>query len=157
FLEPEDDGAAPHPVAVLGYGLWQRQFGADPNVIGKTMKINGENFTVVGVAPAGFIGTERFLAAEIWGPFSVIRTIERPDRDWRPYRTTSNAWVLGRLKPEISPTQAEASLNVLAAQFAREHPDTGQGISIRLAPPGLIGGVLRKPVLGMGAALLFVA
>jgi predicted permease len=155
FLTPEDDGASPSPVAVLGYGLWQRQFGADPAVVGKGVKINGEQFTIVGVAPAGFIGTERFYAAEIWLPFSVIQTIE--GRDWRTIRQTRNAWLIGRLNPGLSRKQAEASLSVLAADLAREHPVVNDGFTIRLSSPGLLGNTLRAPVLGMGVAMLVVA
>jgi predicted permease len=155
FLEPSDDTAQPSPVAVLGYSLYQRQFASDPNIIGRSVKINGERFTIVGVAPPGFIGTERFFGSEIWVPFSTIQTIE--GRDWRTSRMNQNAWLIGRLKPGLSQTQAEASLNVLAAQIAREHPETNENTSIRLSPPGLVGDVLRKPILGMGAAILGVA
>ena len=155
FVGAEDDGSAPAPVAVLSYGLWQRQFASDPAVIGRNVKINGERFTIVGVAPAGFIGTERFFAAEVWVPFSVIQTIE--GRDWRPLRQDRNAWLIARLKPGISKPQAEASLTVLASQMAREHPDYNEGFRIRLSAPGLFGNMLRGPVLGMGVALLVVA
>jgi predicted permease len=155
FIAPEDDGKSPSHVVVLGYGLWQRQFGADPSVVGKDVKLNGERFTVIGVAPRGFIGTERFYAAQMWVPFSVIRTIE--GRDWRDYRGTHNAWLIGRLDPGISKQQAEASLAVLASQIEREHRDTNEGFTIRLSVPGLGGNLLRGPVLGIGLALLVVA
>lgn len=155
WVAPEDDGSTPAPVAVIGYGLWQRQFGADAAIVGKSVKINGAPFTIIGVAPSGFIGTERLYAAEIWVPFSVIRTIE--GRDWRPNRGTGNAMSIGRLKPGVSPEQADASLSVLAATMAREHPENNEGWSIHVSPPGLFGNTLRKPVLGMGAALLAVA
>jgi len=155
WIGVEDDGSAPSPVAVLGYGLWQRQFGADPGVLGKNLKINGEQFTIIGVAPAGFIGTERIYGSEIWVPFSVIRTIE--GWEWRTSRNNGNANLIGRLKPGVSQEQAEASLAVLAAAMAREHPESNQGWSIQLSPPGLFGNTLRKPMLGMGAALLGVA
>jgi predicted permease len=155
FLTTEDDGSSPSPVAVLGYGLWQRQFAGDPAIVGKSVKINGEKFTIVGVAPQGFIGTERFFGAEIWVPFSVIRIIEA--RDWRTFRNTRNAWLIGRLKAGLSQKQAEASLAVLAAALERENPNVNEGFTIRLSPPGLGGNLLRRPVLGMGAALLAVA
>jgi len=155
FLTTEDDGSSPSPVAVLGYGLWQRQFAGDPAIVGKSVKINGEKFTIVGVAPQGFIGTERFFGADIWVPFSVIQTIEA--RDWRPFRNTRNAWLIGRLKAGFSQKQAEASLAVLAAAMERENPNVNEGFTIRLSPPGLGGNLLRRPILGMGAALLAVA
>jgi len=155
FFTPRDDGAAPSPVAVLGYGLWQRQFASDPNVIGRSVKINGETFTIAGVAPPGFIGTERLFNAEIWVPFSVIQIIE--GRDWRTSRTAFNAWLIARLKPGLSQEQAEASLRVTADSMAREHPEVNDDFIIRLSSPGLLGNLLRGPVLGMGLALLTVA
>jgi predicted permease len=155
FLTPEDDGKAPGPVAVLSYGCWQSRFAADPQIVGRLVKVNGERFTVVGVAPPGFIGTERFYASEIWVPFSTIGIIE--GRDWRPDRMTRNAWTVGRLKPGVSVKQAEASLGVLAAQMARDHPGVSDGFAIHLSPPGLLGSTLRGPAIGFGFALMLVS
>lgn len=155
FITPEDDGASPSPVAVISYACWQERFGGDPRVVGGDAKINGEKFTIVGIAPPGFIGTERFLNAEIWVPFSVIRIIE--GRDWRPDRTTHNAWSIARLKTGVSVAQAEASLAVIASQLAREQPESDEGMTIRLSPPGLIGLFLRNIVFGMMLALMLVA
>ena len=76
FLTPEDDRASPSPVAVLSYACWQKRFGGDPGIVGRTVKINGEGITIIGIAPASFIGTERFYASGIWLPSSLIRTIE---------------------------------------------------------------------------------
>jgi predicted permease len=155
FITAEDDGASPAPVAVISYACWQQRFGGDPGIVGANAKINGERFTVIGVAPAGFIGTERFVGSEIWVPFSTIRIIE--GRDWRPSRGTSNAWTIARLRPGISVARAESSLNVLASQIAREHPESDEGFTIRLSPPGLIGLFLRNIVVGMVGALMLVA
>ncbi|HLX46172.1 MAG TPA: ABC transporter permease [Bryobacteraceae bacterium] len=155
FLTLQDDGDAPTPVAVISYACWQRQFAGDPEITGRSVKINGEKFTIIGVAPPGFLGTERFFASDIWVPFSVIHTIE--GRDWRTSRNNHNAWSIGRLKPRIPIAQAEASLAVLASQMASEHPDVSEGFTIRLSPPGLLGNGLRRSVIGMAAALLIVA
>jgi predicted permease len=155
FIAAEDDGPSPSPVAVLSYTCWQQRFGADPNIIGQSAKLNGERFTIIGIAPPGFIGTERLVSAEIWVPFSMIHTIE--GRDWRTVRETLNAWTFARLKPGISPAGAEASLAVLASQIAREHPKTDEGLRIRLIPPGLIGERERQIAVEMAAALVLIA
>ena len=155
FIAQEDDGRSPSPVVVLSYAAWQRRFGGDVNIVGRKAKINGEAFMVIGVAPPGFIGTERFYAAEFWVPFSVIQIIE--GRDWRENRMNRNAASIGRLKPDVSVKQAEASLSVLASQMAREHPDISEGFAIHLSPPGLLGSTLRGPVIGFSAALLAIA
>jgi hypothetical protein len=79
---------------------------------------------IVGIAPPGFIGTERFFAAEIWIPFSMIREIEGRDR--REWRNTHNAWSVARLKPGLSRSRAEASLELLASQMAVEQPEVNE-------------------------------
>jgi predicted permease len=156
LIGPGDDVAAgAHPVAVLSHAAWQRRFGSDPALVGSTLRINAQPFTVVGIAPPGFVGTERVLDSEIWVPFSMIRTVE--GRDWRDSRRTSNAWLLGRLKPGVTHTEAEASLSVLAARLARAHPEENEGLSIQIASTGLLGNVLRGPVVGLGGALLGVS
>jgi hypothetical protein len=86
----DDVKTGAHPYVVLSYGCWQRRFGSDPEAVGRTVKLNGHAFTVAGVTPPGFIGTERFYAAEYWVPLSMIREIE--GRDWRPHRGTHNLW-----------------------------------------------------------------
>lgn len=151
----DDTKTGGNPVAVISYGCWQRRFGGDLGVVGRTVKINGYAFTILGITPPGFVGTERFFAAEIWVPFSMIREIE--GRDWRVNRGNRNAWSIGRLKRDVGVSQAEASLKVLAAQMAAEHPDTSEGFSIHLTPPGLLGNLLRRPVTGISLALMIVS
>ncbi len=156
LLSPSDDVVTGgHPVAVLSHASWQRRFGSDPALVGSTVRINGYAFTVVGIAPPGFVGTERLLESEIWVPFSMIREIE--GRDWREWRRTRNAWIVGRLKTGLSRDQAEASLAVLAGRLALEHPEENEGLEIHLAAAGLLGNILRGPVLGFGGALLAVS
>jgi predicted permease len=154
FLTPADDGDSPTPVTVLSYAYWQSRFAGDAGIVGRSVKVNGERFTVVGIAPQGFHGTERFLASDLWVPFSEIRVVE--GRDWRTERGNQNAWSIARLKPGVSKEQAEASLAVLAAQMVRENPIGNESFSIRLLPPGLVNGAIRNATIGMGTALLLV-
>jgi predicted permease len=151
----DDVTTGAHPVAVVSHASWQRRFGSDRGLVGRTIRINGHPFTVVGIAPPGFIGTERFLAAEVWVSFSMIREIE--GRDWRERRRTFNAWVIARLKPNVSPDEADASLSSLAGRLAHDYPEENEGMSIEVAPAGLMGRFLRGPVIGFGGALLFVS
>jgi predicted permease len=155
LLAPTDDvKTGAHPVAVLSFGCWQRRFGADPNAVGRTVRINGHPFTIVGITPPGFIGTERIYTAEIWVTLSMVREIE--GWDWRT-PDNRNALTVARLKPGTDARQAEASLAVLAAQMAREQPSRNEGLTIRLVPTGLFGSALRGPTIGFAAALLLVA
>ena len=156
FIEPSDDqksGAS--PVAVISYSAWQRRFGSDPSVVGRTVRLNGHPFTIIGIAPEGFIGTERWFNCDLWVPASMIPTVESFDS--RPERGDHNFWVLARLLPGMTVPRAEASLRVLAAQMAREHPSENDGFRMGVAPTGLLGATLRGPFMGIGGAFLAVA
>jgi predicted permease len=156
LLSPEDDrkpGA--HPVAVISYNCWQKRFAGDPNVAGKGVIVNGRNYTIIGVTPRGFTGTELAYVPEIWFPVMMLSQIE-PGADWLESRDTSNSFVVGRLKPGVSMIQAESSLKAIAAQLAREFPNTNEGKSIALSRPGLFGAFMRGPVVWFAGALMVV-
>ena len=145
-----------HPVAVISYGGWKKRFAGDPNVLGKTVKLNALDYTIVGVMPPGFNGTELFFTPEIWVPMAMQAQIE-PGNSWLDNRNTHNIWVVGRLKPGIARRQAEAELNAIAVQLGREHPKENAGMKIVLSPPGFLGNVLRGPIVGFAAVLMGVA
>ncbi len=154
FIEGSDDSkTGAHPVVVIGYGCWKRLFGGDEAAIGRTVRLNGQPFTVIGVMPPGFRGTERWYPSDVWAPMSMVPAIE--GRDW-PFRQDSNMWAVARLKPGVGMEQAAASLRVLASQMAREYPDVNDKFRIGVAPVGL-GGATLRPVFGIGTAMLIVA
>ena len=145
FFGPGDDlrpGASPY--AVLSYSSWQRLFAGDPQAVGRSIRINGLPYTVVGVAPRGFHGTEVFLQPDLWVPMMMQPQIE--GRSWLDARTTSNTAVIGRARSGTTREQAEADLNALAAAMASENPRTNAGLRIRLTSPGFFGDYLRAPV-----------
>jgi predicted permease len=148
FLPEEDQTPLSHPVAVISYGCWQRRFGADPSVIGKDIILNGHTFNVVGITPEGFNGTEIAYTPEIWVPMMMQEWIEPGYLKWLDRRDTQNIFATGRLKPGVSMAQAEASLNILAEQIGKEYPETNEGQTVMLTPPGLIHPMLRGPVIG---------
>jgi predicted permease len=156
FTASEDRIPGAHRVAVLSYGCWQRQFGGAPDVVGRSVRINGEPFMVLGVMPKAFRGTELLFTPEVWVPMSMVGLIESGN-DWLERRGTHNIFVLGRLKDAISHAHAEASLNIIATDLGREHPALNEGMRITLSPPGLAGNFLRGPVLGFSGALLAIA
>ena len=154
---PEDDRrSSPHAVIVLSYASWQDRFGADPNIVSKKVKLNKLDYSVVGVMPKGFFGTEILLAPEFWVPMSMEAQIETGNGSWLDRRTTHNIWTLGRLKPGITARQAESDLNAIASDLARTYRED-EGMKIRVSPPGLFGGFLRGPVLGFASVLVAVA
>jgi predicted permease len=157
LLRPDDDerpGA--HPVVVLSHDCWQRRFLADPAVVGRAVRINGLAYTVLGVAPPRFRGTELVLSPDVWVPMSMAAQIE-PGERWLDSRTATNVWIFGRMKDGVSRVQAEASLNRVAGEMAREHPATHEGFTIELSSPGLVGKALRGPVTASAAVLMGVA
>ncbi len=157
FGPPDDDRPGAHPVIVISYRYWQSRFGADPKILGRAVKIDGYPFTVIGVAPPSFKGTELIMAGDFWAPMSMELEME-PGNDWFHSRYASNIWTMGRLKPGVSRAQAEADLNRIARQLARAYPDAlDPRISFHLTRPGLIGGALRRPITGFGIVLTSIA
>lgn len=144
-----------HPLAVISYNCWQRRFAGDPDIDGKRVKLNGLDYTIVGVAPQAFIGTELIFTPEIFVPVAMAPQID--GFDWLDKRSDGNAFVLGRLKPDVSMKSAEASINVITRQLAHDYPDTDGGVSIVLSPPGMAGTFLRGAITGFSAVLMAVA
>ena len=153
FTQEEDRTRLSHPVVVISYTGWQKRFGADPNIIGKEIILNGHTFNIIGVAPEGFIGTELIYTPEIWVPMMMQPWIE-PGNDWLDRRGTQNIFATGRLKPGITRERAEGSLNVLAQQLGKEYPDTNEGQVISLVPPGFILPTIRGAVLNFTWVLM---
>jgi macrolide transport system ATP-binding/permease protein len=127
FLPEEDKTPSTHPVVVLSYGLWQRRFGADPELMGKVVNVNGYPFTIVGVAPPEFTGTIASSPPDVYVPIMMLGQLlppSNPDLLFGP-RSRSSGWlqVLGRLKPGVSQEQAAAVLTTLGSQVARAHPN----------------------------------
>jgi macrolide transport system ATP-binding/permease protein len=125
FLPEEERAPDANPVAALSYGLWRRRFGADPSVVGRDITLNGQSYTVVGVAPPEFTGTIRGAAPDIYVPI-------KPENNRHKY------WLLlmGRLKPGVSREQAQAAMNALGPQIARLYPRPDG--SPRIEPPFLL-------------------
>ena len=113
ILLPSDDAPDAAPVLMLSYGYWQREFGGSANVVGRTVKLNGLPFTIIGVTERGFEGLAPGSQSEIWLPFSVrARLTER----WTPDQEDAGAWwiaIVGRLKPELPLPKAQSAMNLL--------------------------------------------
>ena len=133
LLTPEDDkGKNAHPVAVLQYDFWRSRLAGDPAVVGSTLRLNGTPFTVVGVAAAGFVGTDNSVPTNLWVPVMMKPTITPT---WDDLENERLAWfyLFGRLRRGVSMDQAQAALRVLYRQrqdeelrdeFFQKFPDT---------------------------------
>ncbi len=133
FLPGEDAGSSAHPVTVISYQLWQGRFKGDPQIIGKTQRLNGVTHTIVGVAPQEFYGTFVGWAMQFWVPASMEEIFESggyklEDRNAR--------WIesYARLKPGITPQQAQQEISALAARLEHDYPLTNRGRTVRLWP-----------------------
>jgi len=122
-LSREEDGPGGRTVALLGHGLWQRQFRGDPEAIGRTLKLDGVPHTVVGVMPAGFAFPEY---AEVWTPLGLVPGAE----DRHVHRLD----VLARLRAGVTVEQARADVGAIAVDLAREYPETNRGRGAKVAP-----------------------
>ena len=156
FTADDDRAPGSHPVIVLSYGCWQRRFGGDSSIAGRSVLVNGLPYTILGVMPPKFRGTELFFAPDVWVPMAMQAKIESGN-DWLERRQTHNIFVIGRLAPGVTRPQAESAVNIVAGELAREHPTLNEGLRITLSPPGLAGTLLRGPVVGFATALLIVA
>ena len=133
FEPGEDSGRSAHPVTVISYQLWEGRFKGDPQIIGKTQRLNGVLHTIVGVAPAGFYGTFVGWAMQFWVPASMEEIFEAggyklEDRGGR--------WIeaYARLKPGVTREQAQQEIAAVAKRLEKDYPDTNRGRSIKLWP-----------------------
>jgi predicted permease len=150
----DERGPNSAPYMVLSDSLWRSAFEADPSVVGTTVRLGKDPFTVVGVAPARFHGTERFVWPDYWIPVVNNFSAEyMQDRKGHPLT------VLGRLKPGVTPEQAAEDLSGIAAQLAKKYPKTDTGVPLRLVRPGLYadtGDVIRGFLYGVTGLVLLV-
>jgi len=164
FLPEEDENPGEKPVCVLNYNFWQRRFHGDPEIAGKTIKLEGHTFTIVGVAPRGFIGTVLFnFIPDVWVPVAMQKAIAPNAGDYINAR--GNRWmnVRARLKPGVSSRQAEAALNLAAVRLAEEYPTTDAGLKVhtmaggtRTQPWLFLTGIIPATTLIMGVVVALV-
>jgi macrolide transport system ATP-binding/permease protein len=155
FVPEEDKTMGSHPVAVISYGSWQKRFASDPGIVGRALSLNGHVFTVIGVAPPSFNGTEVAYAPELFVPMMMAREIE-PGSNWLDYRDSDNLFVVGRLKPGVTTAQAESALQIITLQLAKEYPKENEGRGVRLLTPGLFIPEIRNSVISFSSILMGV-
>lgn len=135
FLTAEDSAPGAAPVAVLSYNAWRIRFNGDPGIIGKTVDLNGAVFTVVGVAPRGFMGVSAVFGPDVWLPATMAQQVlPGPLRDVLQERGKPFFQGVARLKSGMSRSQAEASLEPLAARLRQQYPDANAGHTISVQP-----------------------
>ncbi len=142
FMPEEDHTPGAHPVAIISHGLWQRLFAGDANAVGKRLLLNGQPFTIVGVAPVGFNGAEAGQTNDIYVPM-MMQAVVRPPRsgysgEMNPdlLGRRSSGWLnmIGRLKPGVSFEGAQSEMKALAKQLEDAYPDTNREETATLFP-----------------------
>lgn len=155
FHASDEKGLNSAPYVVLSYAYWHSQFHSDKNVVGRMVQINKHPLTIIGVAPPAFRGTELFFAPALWIPLVEEPTIQGFND--LQYRGNHSPFVIGRLKPGVTPAAATADLNAIGAWLAKSYPSDDDGITFSLARPGLVGDMLGGPARAFMAGLMLLA
>jgi len=132
FTAEESRVPGAEPVIVLSFAYWQKRFGGQESAIGRTVKLNGIPFTIIGVAPQSFKGTESLLALELYVPLGMQERFYPKSAGRFARRGDTNLHVLARLKPGVSLDQARAAVAVLARQLEQKYPETNKATSFAL-------------------------
>ena len=123
--------------------------------MGRTVQINKHPFTIVGVAPPDFRGTEIFFAPDFWAP--IVDAHQVADWDSLEERGNHNAWAIGHLKPGVTPAAATSDLNTIANSLAKTYPKSDDGLKFSLSRPGLAGNTLGRPTRAFMLGLMLLA
>src|SRR5262249_35703036 len=151
----DDQTVSPQPVVVLGHTFWRRHLSSDPAVVGKTLMLNGTNYSVIGVAPEGFTGLLVGLEPDFWAPTTMVEQITRDKgrlSNWRGH------WLIaiGRVKTEVSTSEARAEAKVLEQQVETDHPELNRNLDATVFPATLIPTPFRVYVTAFTALLMGV-
>lgn len=122
FAPEEDRTPGSHPVVVISHSLWQRRLGSDPQIVGKTVELNGKSYNVIGVAPPYFKGSKFALALDFWVPMMMVEDLQRATG---LLKERSSHWmnIIARLKPGVSLDQATAEMTTIARRLNQAYPD----------------------------------
>ena len=155
FHASDEKGNDSAPYVVLSYTYWSSHFLGDRGVVGRMVEINKHPFTIIGVAPPDFRGTELFFAPAMWVPLVDQPMIEgENDLQWRG---SHSLWAVGRLRPGVTPAAASADLNALAAWLSKTYPNDDEGLKFTLARPGLVGDMLGGPARAFMGGMMLLA
>ena len=132
FLPSEGETPGSAAVAVISESLWRRQFASDASIVGRPITLNGQSFSVIGVAPPGFHGSTAGLALDMFVPITMQKAIMSGDR--LGLRGNSFLQVFGRLSAGSTMDRAQASASVVAARLAQQYPDTNKDRGALVVP-----------------------
>lgn len=159
FLPKEDEPG--NHVVILSHELWQRRFGADPNILGRNVTLDGQPFQVVGVMPPRFSFPIRSISPELWVPVSVLRETKDGSTPMTEQRDDDFFSCIARLKSGVSIQQAQANIDTVTANWRRQYPDTKLYVGAKVVPEisAMIGSTDSALVMlcAMAGCVLLVA
>jgi predicted permease len=156
FHASDEHGPGSAPYAVLSYAYWHNRYAEDPGVIGRTLRLNRQPFTIVGVAPEGFHGTLAFFSPAFFAPI-VNRGAVNGGNVLNARGSRSVFMVMGHLKPGVTPDEAAADLSAIGAAIEKTYPKDVAQMTYTLARPGLYGDYLGRPARAFIGALMLLA
>ena len=165
FRADEDSVAGRNPVAVISYHMWDREYARDRSVLGKRIRVNGSDFTVIGVAPENFTGPQAFINPDIYIPMHAYQqAVPGASADYLTSRKNRSAVLLGRLRPGVSAAETQSELRTIAAGLAAQYPETNRGRTVTVLgyvrarfENDPIDGALALTLLGITGLVLLIA
>ncbi len=154
FHQSDERGPDSAPYIVISYGFWRDRFNSDPHVLNSVINLDKHPYTVIGVAPADFHGTELFMWPDFWIPMVNEEQVE--GGSFLNERDDHQIYVIGRLKAGVTPQQAGENLNNIARQLARTYTED-DSLDAHLVKPGLLGDSLGGPMRGFLIGVMCMA
>ncbi len=160
YSAEEDKKLGAYPVVVLGHALWKRRFGGDLRLIGQSIQVNRQSFTVVGVAPENFRGVTALGGAQMWVPISMYAQVTQGFlREFVPDRRALLMSISARLKPGVRVSEAEAALKIIGQNLAASFPKENDSRAPALRPiidATFFNPELRRDVVSAGSSLMAI-
>jgi predicted permease len=155
FHSSDEHGPNSAPYIVLSYDYWRSHFRSDRGAIGRMVQLNKHPYTVLGVAPDRFRGTELYFSPDLWVPMVNQEQVEGSSD--LENRGSQSIWLAGPLKQGVTLAQTADDLNSIAASLAGSHPKEDEKIGFSLSRPGLVGNMLGRPVRAFVTGLMLLA
>jgi predicted permease len=155
LLAPSDDTPGAPPVAVLSHAFWMRRFGGSPDVIGRTIGLNGQPFTIVGIAEQSFTGVMTPLRGELWVPLATDAVL-RPALDPAIRLDTTSLHLIGRLRPGVDRARAQADLDAIGRQLREAAGETVRERAVTVYGSTMLHPEISGPITAFVAILMAV-
>jgi predicted permease len=152
----DDDHPGASFAAVLSWAAWKNDFGADPNILGTTIRLNKHPYTIVGVTPEGFYGTEKALQPSLFVSLANEYSLHGGE-DWLEQRLARIPFAIVRLKDGVTLQQAQAELSAIAARSRQRYPAEEEGLGYKLSHAGLVGDTIGGPARAFLGGVMVLA